>query len=156
MATFVDYFALLGITRTSCILEIKSAWYGKSLATHPDRRGCVAGTEEWQLWNEKQAQLNAGKEILMDAWKRRAYLCEYDRVIAGPSEYQVRPRGEASCSHPPSATDSESFAMAERLDEILAHLDGITRSMRELSRDLKKMTEDLDRLKANRGHRGNG
>lgn len=90
MATFTDYYGLLGISADATAEQVEAAYKHKIREAHPDRHGGSASAEE------EAKQLNMARSVLKDSSARRKYDLQWKlRMAAQParsSANHVAPR----------------------------------------------------------------
>jgi tetratricopeptide (TPR) repeat protein len=82
-ATFVDHYAILGVTKRATIDEVKQAYKKMARQWHPDRFGDPVKKKEAEVMMKK---LNTAVDILGDREKKRRY-------DAGQDPDEVQPQG---------------------------------------------------------------
>lgn len=74
MATFVDHYAVLGVTSTATAADIKKAYRQLALQHHPDKTAPAGKVDA-----AKFISAQAAYEILVDVTKRKAYDIQYNK-----------------------------------------------------------------------------
>jgi DnaJ-class molecular chaperone len=75
----MDYFELLGVTRTSTTTDIKKSYRKLANQYHPDRNDTVEAKEKFQL-------IQKAYEIIVDPKKRSLYIKSHYTIITDPRE----------------------------------------------------------------------
>jgi curved DNA-binding protein CbpA len=75
----MDYFELLGVTRTSTTTEIKKAYRKLANQYHPDRNDAVEAKEKFQL-------IQKAYDVISVPQKRSLYIKSTYTIITDPRE----------------------------------------------------------------------
>ncbi|KAG8167428.1 hypothetical protein KVR01_003117 [Diaporthe batatas] len=84
MATFVDYYAVLGIEPSANLNEIKKAYRQLALKHHPDKAAPGSKPD-----SSKFISALAAYEVLVDDSKRKAYDVQYNKASNGTATYSA-------------------------------------------------------------------
>lgn len=84
---FIDYYALLEISQSATISEIKSAYRTQAMKWHPDKNAGFDTTD-------KMKELNEAKQILTDEEARVRYDKEYSKFKSFQHEKEANKKNE--------------------------------------------------------------
>ena len=111
MKEFIDYYAVLGISRQASTKEINTAFKKQSLKWHPDRNRAIDATKKMQGINEAKRILSS--KVLRDKYNR-----EYLRFKAS----NIKPKQENKSQHKTAKNEKVNYSCNLKTDEELIYI----------------------------------
>lgn len=129
----MDFYSILGVSKTATQAEIKRAYRAAMKTNHPDKGGS----------KEKTQQLNVAYEILSDPVKR----AQYDAGV--PMEVDIEAAAESVLHEFYEAAGSSHFGNLQHLvDELIkANKSECKKSITDIESDIKQLKKYMNSIK---------